>query len=225
MSLNAFEQYKLNEQLVEYSRIGDLMSVKNCLSKGADVNYANNSDVYQWLCENNHIGENDLHKFHADDICTHSDEPHTDDPFITACMYGQIDLVKWFVNNSNANIHARHDLGLRKACWKKHINVVRYLIEECNIIPDEYSFTENLRAYAIGRYIISTDKYVPNYNALYLFMNNYSDKNECLNFIGEILEKYKNVFREEYGVYINHKKFDMLCDQIIKKYYIERNKL
>ena len=48
--------------------------------------------------------------------------------FIWACSYGHIDVVRYLVQNTNINIHARDEEGFIWACKNGHIDVVKYLV-------------------------------------------------------------------------------------------------
>lgn len=50
-------------------------------------------------------------------------------PFATACFYGQVELVKWFVQlGSVTDIHWNTDEPFRVACINYHMDVCKYLI-------------------------------------------------------------------------------------------------
>ena len=58
---------------------------------------------------------------------------HTDDdhPLRCAAEGGHLEVVKYLVEECEANVHARDERALCDAAWGGHLEVVKYLVEEC----------------------------------------------------------------------------------------------
>ena len=92
--------------------------------------------------------------------------------FLEACGKGNLDRIKYLLNEKYANIHSEKDLGIQRACASNHLEIVKYLLtspelkKHSNIhANDDYSFKSACRnnhielvQYLIFEYRIAKNK-------------------------------------------------------------------
>jgi hypothetical protein len=72
--------------------------------------------------------------------------------FLEACGEGNLNKIKYLLNEKSANIHSEKDLGIQRACASNHLEIVKYLLtspelkKHSNIhANDDYSFKSACR--------------------------------------------------------------------------------
>ena len=69
-------------------------------------------------------------------------------PLICACTEGHLEMVKFFVEEANADLEAKAENGgtaLHYSVWKNRLNIVKYLVEEgANIGPSGTEIRDNI---------------------------------------------------------------------------------
>ena len=150
------EETIYNELLSESCRQGDLTLVKEALDKGADINdnALDNACFYGYVEIVKYLVEHgvNIHSTYEYALCIASENGHlevvkylieiqksTQDiehfeeefrlAFDTACMAGQLELVKYFIENG-INLKENGIDGLCGACQKGQLEIIKYLLEK-----------------------------------------------------------------------------------------------
>ncbi len=112
---------KLDRQLIEASKDGNLSQVKSLIIEGADI-HADGDCALHLAAE---FGQLEMVKYLVED---HDANVNTWDDYSIrwAALKGQLEVVKYLVSKG-ANIHAQNDCALRWAAENGHLEVVKYL--------------------------------------------------------------------------------------------------
>lgn len=119
-------------------------------------------------------------------------------PFLAACMRGNLDIIKYFVENTNANY--KDPMAINCAAMENHIDVVKYFVEELNVDP--HFNNEILFHYAAEFGALDVVKYLLELNIdistcgyrgyLYAILNNHQEIAKLLQGKGASLKKIRD---------------------------------
>ena len=103
-----YNQRKLNKQLLDAARSGDLKTVKNCLYYGADIEAQDNDGLTSLMraSANGHIEIAQLLIDNGANINAKDNDGWTS--LMRACFYGNIETAQFLIDNG-ANINAKKD--------------------------------------------------------------------------------------------------------------------
>ncbi len=134
--MNQKEQEKLNEQLIEGTKSGDLLLVKSFFLKKIDFKIQN--DLLVIAAENGHL---EIVKYLVDNQVNIDEKGNLALNFSSA--NGHLEVVKYLVLKG-ADIHADNAFSLRLASEKGHLEIVKYLVKQgANIYSQEDEILRN----------------------------------------------------------------------------------
>ena len=137
--LNGKELEKLNKELLNYSKNGDLNGVKQSIERGADVNSKDNDGCtpLHWSSENGYL---DIVKYLID----HGADVNRKDnvgwaPLHLSSYFGHLNIVKYLIKHG-ADVNCKTNSGRTPLHWssrvmtnwssrKGHLDIAKYLIE------------------------------------------------------------------------------------------------
>ena len=120
--INIYFQTKMNEELIEACKAGDINKVLQLVEDGADV-HADNDHALRSASLNGHIEVVKILIEKGADV-----HANNDSSLHSASLNGHIEVVKILIEKG-ADIHAQNDNALRWASQNGHLEVVKILIE------------------------------------------------------------------------------------------------
>ena len=119
-------QEKLNKELIEYAKNGNLNFIKSLIEKGADI-HTNNNESLRVAVNNNHL---EVVKY----LVAKGADIHFENNWILriASERGHLGVVKYLVEKG-ADIHTNNDEFLRLAAKNNHLEILQYFLYDCKI--------------------------------------------------------------------------------------------
>ena len=214
------DQKKLNNQLIEASKIGELDMVKQLTEKGADVNHPDNNG-YTPLIFASRYEYWGIVKYlvsHGADVNHANNNGYT--PLILASRKGRLEIVKYLVEHG-ANVNQANNDGntpLNAASANGYLEIIKYLVDHGANVNQANIDGETPLIWAIQYGQDDIIKYLVSRGADYTPIKNRSIFQDII--ISES-NNLKNKLTERYGLVKNIPGLNLPKDALLRTIYEE----